>query len=139
MSAIIYILYNANASVMGKMHYTYRKITAPANESPCAACDLTHNGLHLTETKEWAKTKSRIGAEVKQLHKDEANQEVILNFVKAQDVKYPLVLGQPSAGEEMRVIMTAEDLAVCSKDHENFLQMLMEKSAANGLNVNLRH
>ncbi len=78
MSSIIYILYNANASAMGKMQYAYRKLTAPENESPCSACDLTHNGLRLTETKEWTKTKSRIGAEVKQLHKDEADQEVCI-------------------------------------------------------------
>lgn len=73
---IVYILYNANASVAGKLSYVYRKITAPAGQSPCAACDLTHGGLNLTETAQWTETKKKIGADVQQLHKDETDQEV---------------------------------------------------------------
>ena len=76
MAAIVYILYNANTSILGKVQYAYRKITAPPTDSPCAACDLTHGGLRLTETAMWASTKKRIGAEVRQLHKDEADHEV---------------------------------------------------------------
>lgn len=76
MAAIVYILYNANASILGKVQYAYRKITAPATDSPCSACDLTHGGLRLTETPMWSSTKKRIGAEVRQLHKDEADREV---------------------------------------------------------------
>jgi len=76
MSPIIYILYNANASALGKVDYAFRKLTSSANNSPCSACDLTHGGLRLTETKDWAATKKRIPAEVWQLHRDEASQEV---------------------------------------------------------------
>ncbi len=76
MGAIIYILYNANASALGKVQYAYRKMTAPADNSPCAACDLTHGGLRFSETKNWTETRNRIAAEVKQVHRDEASQEV---------------------------------------------------------------
>ena len=76
MTSTIYIIYNANGSASGKLKYAYRKLTAAADQSPCSACDLTHGGLSLTESKEWTATKSQIGAEVKQLHRDELDQEV---------------------------------------------------------------
>lgn len=76
MGPIVYILYNANASALGKAQYAYRKMTSSATESPCAACDLTHGGLRFSETKNWTSTRDRIPAEVKQLHKDEASQTV---------------------------------------------------------------
>ena len=73
----IYILYNAKASLLGKLNYACRKITAGTEDSPCAACDLTHGGLKLDESAEWKQTKKQIGgATVKQLHKDELTPEV---------------------------------------------------------------
>jgi hypothetical protein len=76
MSPTVYIIYNAKASVLGKLNYVYRKATAPQGESTCAACDLTHGGINLTETEEWKETKAKIGADVKQLHLDELTEEV---------------------------------------------------------------
>ena len=76
MTSIIYILYNGNGSTGGKLKYAYRKLTAAPDQSPCSACDLTHGGLRLTESQEWTSTKSQICAEVKQLHRDELDQEV---------------------------------------------------------------
>ena len=76
MAPIIYIVYNAKASVVGKLTYVYRKVKAPKDESICAACDLTHGGINLTETEDWKKTKAKIGADVKQLHLDELTEEV---------------------------------------------------------------
>ncbi len=73
----IYILYNAKASLLGKLNYVCRKITAGSEDSACAACDLTHGGLKLDESAEWKQTKKQIGgASVKQLHKDELTPEV---------------------------------------------------------------
>jgi hypothetical protein len=74
MASTIYIIYNAKGSLTGKLSYAYRKVTE-AN-SPCAACDLTHGGLRLTETAEWSATKKQIGAEVQQLHIDQLSREV---------------------------------------------------------------
>ena len=76
MAPIIYIVYNAKASVVGKLTYVYRKVTASKDESVCAACDLTHGGINLTDTEEWKETKAKIGADVKQLHLDELTDEV---------------------------------------------------------------
>lgn len=75
-STTIYILYNAKASLLGKLNYACRKISAPADESACAACDLTHGGLRLNESEEWKATKQQIPVQVKQLHKDELTPEV---------------------------------------------------------------
>ena len=80
MPTTLYILYNANASVMGKLNYGYRKLTAPKDQPACAACDITHGGLHLDETAEWKKVKEEIAGsgsvELKQLHRDEMGAEV---------------------------------------------------------------
>lgn len=82
----LYILYNADASVMGKLSYSYRKLTSRDPDKPaCAACDITHGGLHLDETSQWKTAKAEIvgsGAvkEVKQLHRDELDKEVWLHY-----------------------------------------------------------
>ena len=78
----LYILYNADASVMGKLSYGYRKLTNKDKDSPtCAACDITHGGLHLDETAQWKAAKAEIVKsgvvkDVKQLHRDELDSEV---------------------------------------------------------------
>lgn len=72
-SSTLYILYNANASIMGKLNYTCRKLLSSSTEDPaCAACDITHGGLHLNESEAWTQAKRRVsGVEIKQLHRDE--------------------------------------------------------------------
>ena len=75
----IYILYNAKASLLGKLSYSYRKFSASADDSPCSACDLTHGGLKLHESDEWKTTKEKIPASVKQLHQDELGSDVRYN------------------------------------------------------------
>lgn len=74
--ATIYVLYNANASLFGKVKYVYEKLTCAKDDSPCAACDLTHGGLKLHESDEWKATKKQIPANVQQLHLDELTPEV---------------------------------------------------------------
>ena len=82
----LYILYNADASVMGKLAYGYRKLTTKDEDKPaCAACDITHGGLHLDETSQWKAAKAEVvesGAvkEVKQFHRDELDGEVCVIF-----------------------------------------------------------
>lgn len=77
----LYIIYNANGSLFGKLSYGYRKVTSnKQNNSPCAACDITHGGLSLSETPAWLEVKKKIqdSFEVKvvQLHLDELTPEV---------------------------------------------------------------
>lgn len=71
------------ASIMGKLSYGYRKLTAkdPDNKPACAACDITHGGLHLDETAQWKAAKAEVVrsgavADVKQFHRDELDGEV---------------------------------------------------------------
>lgn len=79
----IYILYNANSSLLGKFSYSYRKLVCSTPENPaCAACDITHGGLHLDETAAWKAAKAEIAqtgkgrVELRQLHRDELDDDV---------------------------------------------------------------
>lgn len=91
MPPTLYILYNASSTLLGKLNYTYRKLTAPKCAPACAACDITHGGLHLDETAAWKEAKAEMGngVEVKQLHRDEVGGEVcfcVLMLVKEMGV-----------------------------------------------------
>jgi hypothetical protein len=131
--SIIYIIYNANASLLGKASYALRKLRAPSDQPTCAACDLTHRGWNLNETKEWTATKARIGAaEVRQLHRDELDVEVG-EFVKTEGLRYPLVLGKAGEGAPLVQLMNTGDLAGTSSDHERFLAVLREKAREKGV------
>lgn len=81
----LYILYNADATILGKLRYSYRKITCPADaEAVCAACEITNGGLSLKETPSWIEAKKEIegSADVKivQWHRDEVSAEVSLSL-----------------------------------------------------------
>jgi len=101
-SRTLYVLYNADASIMGKLRYGYRKICHSSEDNPaCAACmllqcflvsllrnseslicagDITHGGLSLNETPAWIEAKEEIEAEsgfkVVQWHRDELSEKV---------------------------------------------------------------
>lgn len=84
-SRTLYIIYNADASLMGKLNYGYRKLTAGKDKPACAACDITHGGLHLDETAEWKKAKEEMAREaenvtLKQLHRDQMGAEVCISL-----------------------------------------------------------
>ncbi|KAL9590293.1 MAG: hypothetical protein Q9203_000916 [Teloschistes exilis] len=127
----LYILYNADASVMGKLSYSYRKLTSRDPDKPaCAACDITHGGLHLDETSQWKTAKVEIvgsGAvkEVKQLHRDELDKET-KSFVQSQSLRYPMVLAQEEASG-LRVLMDDRQLAGFKGDPQAFMQTLRER------------
>ena len=79
----LYVLYNADASVMGKLRYGYKKVTCPKDADPtCAACEITHGGLSLKETPAWVEAKKEIedSSDVKivQWHRDELSSSVSL-------------------------------------------------------------
>jgi hypothetical protein len=132
MASTIYIIYNANGTFGGKLSYAYRKLTSP--EPACAACDLTHGGLRLTETAQWTATKKQIGANVQQLHRDELPQNII-DFASANDIKYPAVLGK-SADGELQLLLTGTDLVGIKGNHEEFLKVLKEKAMEKGVVLN---
>ncbi|MDI1486558.1 MAG: hypothetical protein OHK93_005789 [Ramalina farinacea] len=63
----LFILYNADASIMGKLKYSYRKLTTSKDCTPaCAACDITHGGLHLDETSDWKRVKGEVAAKTEE-------------------------------------------------------------------------
>ncbi|KAK5019903.1 hypothetical protein BJ546DRAFT_839474 [Cryomyces antarcticus] len=136
--ARVYIVYNADGSAMGKIKYACSKIMSSPSGSPCAACDLTHNGLHITETSKWSSTKSRIGAaEVRQLHRDELSSE-LKQFIDSQKLELPIVLGQESEDDALKVLMDREELRVCSKDHEQFLAVLQENASEQSVRLTIK-
>ncbi|KAG9240785.1 hypothetical protein BJ878DRAFT_570740 [Calycina marina] len=137
--AHIYVVYNADSTALGKMKYAYTKISSSSSDSPCAACDLTHNGLHLTETVQWSAAKKRIeGAEIHQLHRDELKGE-LKRFVDSEKLELPVVLGQESMERTaLKVLMTKGELALCSKDHEKFLASLQKNASGQGIVLNIQ-
>jgi len=101
MSSTIYIIYNADSSVLSKLKYAHTKLMqSSSDESLCSACDLTHNGLHLTETSQWSATKKRIhGADIKQLHRDELSAEVSVDYCTDENPSIlPSIVRQTNEG-----------------------------------------
>ena len=148
-SKILYVLYNADATVMGKLRYGYRKITCPKDSDPvCAACDITHGGLSLSESTGWVMAKQKIediaGIKVVQWHRDEISAEVrrtgrsfsclagqlnclqLKDYLKAHGIRYPAVLVGSSANQ-FELVMDSSELAGCKGDPEAFLKNLNGK------------
>ncbi|KAL8726434.1 MAG: hypothetical protein Q9166_006712 [cf. Caloplaca sp. 2 TL-2023] len=127
----LYILYNADASVMGKLSYGYRKLTNKDKDQPtCAACDITHGGLSLDETSQWKTAKAEMvesGAvkQVKQFHRDELDGETKA-FVQSQGLHFPMVLAQDE-GSGFRSVMDSDELAAFKGDPQIFMQKVRQK------------
>ncbi|KAI4125090.1 MAG: hypothetical protein LQ338_004460 [Usnochroma carphineum] len=135
MALTLYILYNADASIMGKLNYGYRKLTAAKDQPACAACDITHGGLRLDETKEWKAIKQTIaneGVEIKQLHRDELSDE-LKKFVTDNELKYPVVLSGDGSSD-LRVAIGSEELGACKGDAEAFIGKLRERGVLKRVN-----
>lgn len=131
MSRQLYITYNADASFMGKLNYGYRKICKPANA--CAACDLTHGGLSLSETPQWTQAKGDIERDgnlrISQLHRDEV-KEPLKSWLVQNGVKWPAVVMSKSkedGHESLELLLAREDLAQCKGDTKVLVQMLRDK------------
>ncbi|KAL9021817.1 MAG: hypothetical protein Q9185_000944 [Variospora sp. 1 TL-2023] len=116
---------------MGKLSYGYRKLTAKDPDKPaCAACDITHGGLHLDETAQWKAAKAEVvksGAvkDVKQFHRDELDGET-KGFVQSQGLQFPMVLAKDE-GSGLRSVMSSEELAAFKGDPQAFMQKLRQK------------
>jgi hypothetical protein len=147
-SAIIYILYNANGSILGKVKYGYEKICAPRDgPSPCAACDLTHGGLKLSESEQWKQTEKQIPAKVVKLHLDELDPEVSIrnspysllqltcnqlrDYIKTNVLSTPVVLARSNG--PLQALLLSEELEKLKKDHEGFLSMLFSRAGEKGI------
>lgn len=138
MTAHIYIIYNADSTALGKIKYACTKVMSSSSDPPCSACDLTHNGLHLTETAQWSAAKRRIGgAEVQQLHRDELSVE-LKQFIHSEKLELPVVLGQETGEGTLKILMTKGELSLCSKDHERFLASLQKNASDQSITLDIQ-
>ncbi|KAF2035471.1 hypothetical protein EK21DRAFT_106997 [Setomelanomma holmii] len=129
-SRTLYILYNADASIMGKLKYGYRKIRKSSEDNPaCAACDITHDGLSLQESPNWVEAKKVLqtesGYKVVQQHRDEISDE-IKDFLRAANVRYPTILADKEEGGFTEVMVSSE-LAACKGNAQHLLNKLRDK------------
>ncbi|OCL13375.1 hypothetical protein AOQ84DRAFT_436369 [Glonium stellatum] len=126
----LYILYNADGSILGKLKYGYRKLkSSPDCEPTCAACDITHGGLSLSETPAWTAAKKEIEAsgdlKVVQWHRDEVSP-ALKEFLTANQIKYPTVIIEQNEGD-FRQIVSNTDLAAFKGDARAFVEQLKEQ------------
>ncbi|KAL8713445.1 MAG: hypothetical protein Q9225_006771 [Loekoesia sp. 1 TL-2023] len=125
MTSVLYILYNADASVMGKINYGYRKLIAAKGKPACAACDITHGGLRLDETKGWKAIKEQInqeGIEIKQLHRDELNDELKSQAKGARVGLEVLVIGVKNSNNDwIKSLITVSETFSFHKSPESFI------------------
>lgn len=134
----LYILYNAHSTLLGKLNYGYRKLRTSSSSSPaCAACDITHGGLSLSETAGWTEAKRTLqeesGLKVVQRHIDEMSQG-LKAWVEKEGVRMPaVVLGKGEAeGEGYRLVVSREELAGCKGEPKGLVRILGEKGVIGG-------
>jgi hypothetical protein len=86
----IYIVYNANGSLIGEVTFLIKKAF---NRTSCSACDLTHSFSSMGERNEWKACKKRLPIPVHQVHLDELTDKGPGISEKVQEVGAPCVLG----------------------------------------------
>ena len=89
----LYVIYNADGTLLGKLRYGYRKLTTKPDASPaCAACDITNGGFSFSESPQWLQVKQaterEMHLEVVQVHRDEPS-ESLHSFVRDHPIKLP--------------------------------------------------
>lgn len=129
----IIVIYNADSTLRGKLTYAYRKLSTSSSKSPaCAACDITHGGLSLSEVPGWKKAKMEIerqGCRVSQWHRDEVEASV-KQWVKNQNLRYPLVLAR--GDDHHQLVADSSELASCAGDAAKLLDLLKDKGVISG-------
>ncbi|KAK5937492.1 hypothetical protein PMZ80_010110 [Knufia obscura] len=129
----LYVLYNADGTVMGKLKYGYRKLASKDCDSACAACDITHGGLSLSETPKWVESKKEIegqGLKVVQWHRDEISPN-LKDFVNSSGLRYPAVV-LDSGSDSFTTVMTSADLNACGGDPKALVNELYKKDVLTG-------
>lgn len=133
---ILYIVYNAKSTILGKLDYAYRKTTNSDSDKPaCAACELTHGPtLSLKESSEWIATKARLqNATLKQVHLDE-RPTYLAEWMKQSNVRAPaVIIEMKNVSGSFKTLLTAEDLAGVRKDHSVFLDRLQASISEAGV------
>ncbi|TKA33373.1 hypothetical protein B0A50_00926 [Salinomyces thailandicus] len=130
-SKTLIIIYNADSTIRGKLQYAYRKLSSSSPDPACAACDITHGGLSLSEVPGWKNAKSDIearGWKVIQWHRDEIEPE-IKSWIQKEKIRYPTVLvkGQTDV-TDTRQVMDSAELAECAGDAMKMVETLKKKA-----------
>lgn len=154
----LYILYNANSTLLGKLHYGYRKLRPSNTHSnpACAACDITHGGLTLSESPKWLESKEEIeragNLKVMQLHRDEVGglrggdgDGGLGAWIKERSIRWPAVVlgrrkdaageseGMESGSEIFELVVEKEELISCGGKPEELVKMLRGKGVLGGI------
>ena len=58
--------------------------------------------------------------------------------MKAETIQYPAILGQKDLDTELKLLIDGESLKAVSKDHQAFLDLLIEKAGEKGIPLALR-
>ena len=124
------IIYNADSTLRGKVTYAYRKLSS--KQTACAACDITHGGLSLSEVPKWKETKQQIesqGWKVLQWHRDEVEQPV-KEWIQANSIRYPTVLlrSKDDDGANLKMLADTGELVECAGDATRLLELLNKKN-----------
>lgn len=129
----IIVIYNADSSIRGKITYAYRKLSSSSAKNPaCAACDITHGGLSLSEVPGWKKTKTALqdqGWTVLQWHRDEVETSV-KQWTQDQGLRYPLVISRQN--DNLQLVADSSELTTCAGDATKLLDLLKDKSVIPG-------
>ena len=91
---IIYCIYNANGTILGKFEYLIKKVF---KDFHCSMCDITHN--RITEKKIWKKRLKESEYQIFAVHKDEQpiklkefSSDLIPCVILYQDNNYKILI-----------------------------------------------
>ena len=108
-----YGIYHADGGILGELSYVWGKIRGTAH---CALCDITHKGVSMK--KEWREMSDNLDFDIELLHLNEQFPEL----EKFTLGKTPCVV--VSHGENLEIIVDADDLEECKKSVNSFRETL---------------
>tara|TARA_B100000035_G_scaffold214102_1_gene183462 strand:- start:84 stop:458 length:375 start_codon:yes stop_codon:yes gene_type:complete len=108
-----YGIYHADGGILGELSYVWGKIRGTAH---CALCDITHKGVSMK--KEWREMSDNLDFDIELLHLNEQFPEL----EKITLGRTPCVV--VSYGENLEIIVDADDLEECEKSVNSFRETL---------------
>ena len=108
-----YGIYHADGGILGELSYVWGKIRGTAH---CALCDITHKRVSMK--KEWREMSDNLDFDIELLHLNEQFPEL----EKITLGRTPCVV--VSYGENLEIIVDADDLEECEKSVNSFRETL---------------
>ena len=113
---IIYCIYNANGTIIGKFEYLIKKVFM---EFHCSMCDITHN--RITEKKVWKKKLKESEYKIFAVHKDE--QPIKLRDF-SNDLIPCVILHQDN---NFKILIDSDELISINGKVDEFFKILNKK------------